>query len=72
MTMKSVQLSLAFMFECPDCGSINFVEAEIHEFTRQEQVEMEPLAGELPKTGEWVTTPNGVICEKCYAEFEVK
>lgn len=69
MPEKTVEVSLAFVFNCADCGEENFVRSVLHEFSPAEQAEMAEELGERPQTGGWVTHPEHVKCERCGAEF---
>jgi transcription elongation factor Elf1 len=68
-TEQTVEVRLAFAFDCPNCGKENFVSSVMHEFTREEQEEMTPELGERPQTGKWVTHPERVTCQACNHEF---
>jgi hypothetical protein len=68
-TEKTVEVRLAFAFDCPACGQENFVRSELHEFTPDEQKEMAQELGEKPQTGSWITHPQSVTCCHCNAEF---
>jgi transcription elongation factor Elf1 len=66
---KIVEVSLAFVFNCPECGQENFVRSVMHEFNPNEQEEMAEELGEKPQTGSWVTHPEHVACSRCHFEF---
>jgi len=67
--MKTVEVQLAFSFQCPECGRENFVRSVMHEFTPDEQKEMAEDLGEKPQTGHWLTHPEHVLCGKCGSQF---
>jgi transcription elongation factor Elf1 len=66
---KTVEVRLAFSFDCPECGQENFVRSVLHEFSPDEQRELAEDIGEKPQTGSWITHPEQVICGNCKAEF---
>jgi hypothetical protein len=66
---KTVDVRLAFAFDCPECGAENFVRSVLHEFSPDEQTEMAEDLGERPQTGGWVTHPEQVACARCGVEF---
>lgn len=67
--MKTVIIHLAFAFECPDCGQQTFVESVIREFNEEDKPDAEEDLGEVPRTGDWVTHPETVMCGSCGEEF---
>lgn len=69
MTPDTVEVQLAFVFDCVRCGHENFVRSVMHEFSPEEQSEMTSELGEKPQTGGWVTHPERVVCGSCGAEF---
>jgi transcription elongation factor Elf1 len=69
MPNKSVEVRLAFAFDCPECGQENFARSVFHEFSQDEQAEMADELGERPQTGKWITNPEHVICSKCGSQF---
>jgi hypothetical protein len=66
---KTVEVRLAFAFDCPFCGQENFVNSVLHEFTPEEQSEAQEELGEKPQTGSWVTHPEQVTCCHCHSEM---
>lgn len=69
MPHQTVNVRLAFAFDCPACGQGNFVHSVLHEFTLEEQQDISEDLGERPQTGHWVTHPEEVMCEKCGATY---
>ena len=69
MSQRTVEVALAFVYICPDCGRENFVRSVLHEFTREEQLEYQKELGQTPQTGSWATHPDQVVCENCGADF---
>jgi hypothetical protein len=69
-TQSTVDVRLAFAFDCAACGQENFVASVMHEFSPEEQIEMAEELGERPQTGGWITHPEHVRCSKCGAEFK--
>jgi predicted RNA-binding Zn-ribbon protein involved in translation (DUF1610 family) len=67
--VKTVEVQLAFLFTCPECGKENFVKSVFHEFDPDEQRELTEELGERPETGGWVTHPECVACPACGSEF---
>lgn len=67
---QTVDIRLAFAFDCASCGRENFVNGVLHEFTPDEQADMADDLGERPQTGHWVTHPDHVTCAHCGAEFK--
>ena len=66
---KTVEVRLAFAFDCAQCGRENFVKSVLHEFSPAEQAEMAEDLGEKPQTGKWITHPEHVVCSNCGAGF---
>lgn len=66
---QTVEVRLAFSFDCAQCGQENFVNSVMHEFTPAEQAEYAEELGERPQTGSWLTHPDHVTCQSCGAEF---
>ncbi len=66
---QTVEIRLAFAFDCPRCGAENFARSVLHEFSPDEQAEMAEDLGEKPQTGSWVTHPEQVKCQRCGGEF---
>ncbi|MDB5293127.1 MAG: hypothetical protein JWL69_4368 [Phycisphaerales bacterium] len=69
-TQRTVDVRLAFAFDCARCGHENFVRAVLHEFSPAEQVDMAEELGERPETGSWITHPEQVTCDKCGESFK--
>jgi rubredoxin len=67
---KTVEVRLAFSFECPDCGAETFVNSVLHEFGPDEQAELTEELGERPETGGWITHPDQVTCHRCRHEYK--
>ena len=67
--MKTAEVQLAFVFECPDCGAECFVRSVLHEFAPEESAALTEELGERPQTGGWVTHPEEVRCGRCGGEF---
>lgn len=66
---KTVDVRLAFAYDCAQCGRENFVHSVLHEFSPDEQADMAEELGEKPQTGSWITHPEHVKCGFCGAEF---
>jgi hypothetical protein len=69
VTVKTVEVRLAFAFTCPDCCNETFVHSVLHEFTPEEQADMAEDLGERPQTGSWITHPEQVVCSHCGVEL---
>jgi hypothetical protein len=64
---NSVEMSLAYVWNCETCGAENFERAVVYEFSPEElsySDESDP-----PETGDWMTHPDHVKCKACGAEF---
>lgn len=68
--MKSIELHLAFVFDCDYCGRENFVRSVTGDFSEEELQELREEHGvEVYKLGEWHTRPGVVKCNFCGAGF---
>lgn len=78
----TIDLSCAWEFTCPDCGTNHFVRAAVVDVPDEDLREIAfreglletwqddaPLPPELE--GEWVSKPDYVTCPDCSREFEV-
>lgn len=71
--MKTASLSLAYVWDCDDCGRENFVRSIVAEFSPEEMQELRDEHGVQPwEEGAFVTCPDTVKCGFCGAEFETE
>jgi membrane protease subunit (stomatin/prohibitin family) len=69
-----VFLQPASTWTCPACGTVNFCQGELVEFTRDEKEDLAERYDMEPKdfvTGDWITNPEEVVCSNCEEEFPV-
>lgn len=67
----SVELRIAFEWDCPECGELNFtssVPAELNADERQEVAEA--LGGNMVEA--WAVAPDEVECDLCGGSFLVR
>lgn len=68
--MKLIELHLAFVFDCDDCGRENFVRSITGDFSEEELQELREEHGvEVYELGEWHTRPGVVKCKFCGSDF---
>lgn len=66
---EKIELHLAFMWDCPECGIENFCRSIVAD--EYEEAEMREEHGIEPwELGKWHTAPLLVTCKACGAEFE--
>ena len=66
-----VEMRLAYVWDCEECGRENFERAVVYELSPEEKKELEG-AGEIPETGNWMSHPEHVTCKHCQSEFTAK
>ena len=71
-TQQTVEMRLAYAWDCENCGAEHFERAIIYELSPEEIAELREAGEETPVTGNWVSNPTHVKCDKCGAEFEAK
>lgn len=71
MKLPTVQLNIAWMWDCEDCGRENFERTFVPEVNPERMAE---LAEEIGDDGETMRCafPFEVVCEHCGAEFETE
>lgn len=67
--MTTVEVRLAYAFDCSACNRESFAASVLHEFSPDERVDVADQIGATPQTGEWVTHPDTVHCQHCGTEF---
>jgi hypothetical protein len=68
-----VEMRIAYVWDCENCGTENFERAVVYEFSPEEIADaIADGDSELAQTGNWMTHPNHVKCRKCSAEFAAK
>lgn len=68
--MASIELHLAFVWDCDDCGRENFVRSIVGEFDEDAMKEMREEHGITAyECGEWHTAPTSVTCQHCGSTF---
>ena len=73
MIKQLVEMHLAYVWDCENCGTENFERAIVYEFSPDELAEIADEENpELSKTGNWMTHPARVKCKACNAEFEAR
>ena len=63
-----VELSPAYMWDCPNCGRENFQRAITVAMTDEDRLEME--VGE--EGGYWQSYPDTVICKHCDMKYDTR
>lgn len=68
---RRVELHLAFVWDCDDCGRENFTRSITKEISEEEKQEMCERYGidDLPP-GVLMSAPEVVVCKHCGSEFE--
>tara|TARA_R110000868_G_scaffold290125_1_gene550349 strand:- start:60 stop:281 length:222 start_codon:yes stop_codon:yes gene_type:complete len=71
MKLPTVQLNIAWMWDCEDCGRENFERTFVPEVNPERMAE---LAEEIGDDGETMLCafPFEVVCEHCGSEFETE
>lgn len=70
MLAAQVELRTAYTFDCPECGSENFVRAVVAELSQEEKQELaEDFGVEGIVTGDLVAIPTKVTCQHCNRSF---
>lgn len=68
---QTVELRLAYAWDCDECGEENFERAVVYEVSPAEKAELAERG--LPSdTGNWLTPPEHVTCRGCGAAFQAK
>ena len=71
--MAIASLSIAYVWDCDDCGRENFVRCIAADFGEDELQELRDEHGvEAWETGDFVTMPDKVTCKHCGAEFDTE
>lgn len=71
--MKTIELCPAYVFDCDDCGSENFVRGLIPSLTEEVIKELQEEFDVPPEDmGVWMCMPTQVKCSKCGAEFSTE
>ena len=78
--MDQVELHLAHMWDCPECGRENFCRSITKEQTPDEKrqtmakhLEIDPMdVTPDMMQGEWTSAPEEVECAHCSSEFKTK
>ena len=66
-----VELHLAYMWDCHECGRENFARAMVPTLTEEELEELRDEHGVQPwETGKFTTGPGQVTCAHCQAVFQ--
>ncbi len=70
MSKLAIELHLAFVFDCNECGRENFVRAVTCDFDDNTVAEMKEEYGiEAYDLGDWQMQPTSVKCQFCKAEY---
>lgn len=64
-----VELSPAYMWDCPNCGRENFQRAITVAMTEEDRLEMDLS---IDEGGCWQSYPNIVICRFCEQQYETQ
>lgn len=64
-----VELSPAYMWDCPNCGRENFQRSVLLAMTDEDRLEMDLAPNEV---GSWQSYPNIVVCRFCEQQYQTK
>jgi hypothetical protein len=73
--MTTVELHMAFLWTCDDCGRDNFVRGVT---VAPEAIDPDELPGDVAEwldaggDGGWMSAPDRVTCEHCRATFDTE
>lgn len=71
--MRMAYLTIAMVWECPECCTDNLCRGVFVEFTKAEsEAYAEHYGGDASdyRTGEWIEAPETVVCSNCQSSFE--
>lgn len=68
--LKDIELHMAYMFDCDNCGKENFVRGISPDFTQSEADAIKEKHGiDTCNQGAFVVIPNTVTCKHCNTSF---
>lgn len=69
--MKKAELKVAYVYDCDECGTENFVRSVVYEFDDETAGEMKVDYGiEDWEEGEWCSIPDEVQCKFCKTKYK--
>lgn len=67
--MKMVELHIAYMWTCEECGRDNFERGITRELNDEERQEVEPMGIAIEAESLWTMAPDAVTCKYCQTQF---
>ena len=71
-TEQTVEMKVAYVWDCESCGAENFERAVVYEFSPEEKAECAGESGDVPTTGHWMSHPTEVVCRQCHRKFHAQ
>jgi hypothetical protein len=68
--MKTVELHLAYFWQCDDCGQENFCRSVVAQMSAEDRADMAEQGFAPGVAGDWQTRPDVVCCSLCGEKFK--